>query len=114
VSLELFAEAGMDRLRAKSLQLTGYLERRVREDLDGTLGIVTPAEPDRRGCQLSLRVAGGRERGRALFEHLESIGVIGDWREPDVIRISPVPLYNRFADVDRFVGAVRDWRDGGG
>ena len=114
VSLELFAEAGMDRLRAKSLQLTGYLEKRVREDLGGTLHIVTPAEPARRGCQLSLRVDGGRERGRALFEHLESIGVVGDWREPDVIRISPVPLYNRFADVDRFVGAVRAWRDGGG
>ena len=114
VSRELFAEAGMDRLRAKSRQLTGYLEKRVREDLAGTLHIVTPAEPERRGCQLSLRVDGGRERGRALFEHLESIGVIGDWREPDVIRISPVPLYNRFADVDRFVGAVRAWRDGGG
>lgn len=114
VSLELFAEAGMDRLRAKSLQLTGYLERRVQAELADTLQIVTPAEPARRGCQLSLRVAGGRERGRALFEHLEARGVIGDWREPDVIRISPVPLYNRFADVDRFVGAVRAWRDGGG
>jgi kynureninase len=113
VSLELFAEAGMDRLRAKSLQLTGFLERRVREDLADTLAIVTPAEPDRRGCQLSLRVAGGRDRGRALFEHLEAHGVIGDWREPDVIRISPVPLYNRFADIERFVATVRDWRDGG-
>ena len=113
VSLELFAEAGMDRLREKSLRLTGYLERRVREDLAGTLQIVTPAEPERRGCQLSLRVAGGRERGRALFGFLESRGVIGDWREPDVIRISPVPLYNRFADVDRFVDQVRAWRDAG-
>ena len=113
VSLELFAEAGMDRLREKSLRLTGYLERRVREDLAGTLQIVTPAEPERRGCQLSLRVAGGRERGRALFGFLESRGVIGDWREPDVIRISPVPLYNRFADVDRFVDQARAWRDAG-
>ena len=113
VSLELFAEAGMDRLRGKSLRLTGYLERRVREDLAGTLQIVTPAEPERRGCQLSLRVAGGRERGRALFGFLEARGVIGDWREPDVIRISPVPLYNRFADVDRFVDQVRAWRDAG-
>ena len=112
VSLELFAEAGMDRLRAKSLQLTGYLERRVREELADTLQIVTPREPERRGCQLSLRVAGGREHGRALFEFLESRGVIGDWREPDVIRISPVPLYNRFADVDRFVDEARAWREG--
>ena len=112
VSLELFAEAGMDRLRAKSLQLTGYLERRVREELADTLQIVTPREPERRGCQLSLRVAGGREHGRALFEFLESRGVVGDWREPDVIRISPVPLYNRFADVDRFVDETRAWREG--
>ena len=112
VSLELFAEAGMDRLRAKSLQLTGYLERRVREELADTLQIVTPREPERRGCQLSLRVAGGREHGRALFEFLESRGVVGDWREPDVIRISPVPLYNRFADVDRFVDEARAWREG--
>ncbi len=114
VSLDLFAEAGMDRLRAKSEKLTAFLERRVRAELDGTLQIVTPAEPARRGCQLSLRVAGGRARGRALFEHLESTGIVGDWREPDVIRISPVPLYNRFVDVERFVGAVRAWRDGPG
>jgi kynureninase len=113
VSLDLFVEAGMDRLRAKSEKLTGFLERRVREELAGTLQIVTPVEAARRGCQLSLRVEGGRARGRALFEHLESIGIVGDWREPDVIRISPVPLYNRFADVERFVRAVRAWRDGG-
>ena len=52
----------------------------------------------------------GRERGRALFEHLGARGIIGDWREPDVIRISPTPLYNRFTDVLRFVQAVEAWR----
>ena len=79
----------MDALRGKSLALTGMLEALVRARLSGVLDIITPAEPQRRGCQLSLRVIGGRERGRALFEHLRSIGVLGDWREPDVIRISP-------------------------
>ena len=75
--------------------------------------MVTPSDPARRGCQLSLRVAGGRTRGRELFEHLEGRGIVGDWREPDVIRISPVPLYNRYADLHRFVDAVERWRDGG-
>lgn len=108
-SLELFEQAGMDALRAKSLQLTGYLETLVRARLHNVLQIVTPAEPERRGCQLSLRVAGGREQGRSLFEYLQSVGVLGDWREPDVIRISPTPLYNRFVDVLRFVEEVEAW-----
>ena len=109
VSLEVFAEAGMPALRRKSLSLTGYLEALIGERLHRVLDIVTPAEPDRRGCQLSLRVAGGRERGRALFEHLAAQGIIGDWREPDVIRISPAPLYNTHADVLGFARAVEDW-----
>lgn len=112
VSLELFARAGMAELRRKSLRLTGYLERLIRTHLSQTLQIVTPTAPAQRGCQLSLRVVGGRERGRALFEHLESIGIIGDWREPDVIRISPTPMYNRHTDVLDFVRAVAAWRDG--
>lgn len=110
VSLEIFQRAGIRPLRAKSERLTGYLERLIRERLADTLHIVTPAQPTRRGCQLSLRVLAGRERGRALFEHLGQRGIIGDWREPDVIRISPTPLYNRFEDVLRFVQAVEAWR----
>jgi kynureninase len=112
VSLELFAEAGMDRLRAKSEKLTAHLESLIRARCAETLQVVTPSDPVRRGCQLSLRVAGGRTRGRELFEYLEARGIVGDWREPDVIRISPVPLYNRFADLHRFVDAVETWRDG--
>ena len=73
-------------------------------------GDLARAEPERRGCQLSLRVTGGRERGRELFDYLTSIGTIGDWREPDVIRISPVPLYNTHADVLRFARTVQEWR----
>ena len=114
VSLELFAEAGMGRLRERSERLTGYLEALIRRDCADVLQVVTPAEPARRGCQLSLRVAGGRERGRALFEFLSERGIIGDWREPDVIRISPAPLYNSHADIRRFAAAVVLWREGGG
>ncbi|TNJ34489.1 kynureninase [Arenimonas terrae] len=113
VSLELFAEAGMDRLRAKSEKLTAHLEALIAARCADVLDVVTPSNPARRGCQLSLRVAGGRARGRELFEYLETRGIVGDWREPDVIRISPVPLYNRYADLHRFVDAVERWRDGG-
>ena len=110
VSLEVFHRAGMARLRQKSLQLTGYLEALIRERLADTLQVVTPREPSRRGAQLSLRVMGGRAQGRALFEFLAASGVLGDWREPDVIRISPAPLYNTHADVLRFVRTVEAWR----
>ncbi|HJR73456.1 MAG TPA: kynureninase [Luteimonas sp.] len=108
-SLELFEQAGMSALREKSLKLTGYLESLIRERLGSTLQIATPREPERRGCQLSLRVLGGRERGRSLFEHLATLGVLGDWREPDVIRISPTPMYNNHADILRFIRAVEKW-----
>ena len=111
-SLDLFDRVGMPALRRKSQQLTGYLEALIRAGLTDTLEIVTPAETARRGAQLSLRVSGGRAQGRALFEHLAANGVLGDWREPDVIRISPIPLYNTHADVLRFARAVESWRDG--
>jgi kynureninase len=114
-SLDLFAQAGMPALRAKSERLTGDLESLIRAHLGHVLQIVTPASPVERGCQLSLRVIGGRgmagrSAGRALFEFLASRGVLGDWREPDVIRISPAPLYNTHADVLRFVRAVQEWQ----
>ena len=76
------------------------------------LSIATPSEPENRGCQLSLRVHGGRARGRELFDYLCAHGIIGDWREPDVIRISPTPMYNRYSDLVGFVEAVEAWRDG--
>ena len=113
VSLELFSRAGLPALRAKSEKLTAYLEAQVLARLHNVLEIVTPAQPERRGCQLSLRVRGGRDRGRALFDYLVAQGIVGDWREPDVIRISPVPLYNTFADVQRFTSAVGAWSEGG-
>ena len=113
VSLEIFRRTGMTQLRAKSVQLTGYLEWLVQTQLADVLVVVTPAAPERRGAQLSIRVIDGRERGRALFEYLTEHGIIGDWREPDVIRISPAPLYNRFADCLAFAEAVRVWSHGG-
>jgi kynureninase len=112
VSLEIFRRAGMDRLREKSLQLTGYLEWLVQTQLADVLQVVTPAEPAHRGARFALGVTGARNRPRALFEHLMANGTIGDWREPDVIRISPAPLYNRFADCLAFAEAVRAWSRG--
>src|SRR5690606_30149682 len=112
-SLEQFDRAGgMAALRDKSLRITGLLEELIRGRLSDVLQIVTPAEPQRRGAQLSLRVLAGREQGRALFEHLRSHGILGDWREPDVIRISPAPLYNRYADVLALDEEVERWRAG--
>ena len=108
-SLELFERAGMDRLRVKSERLTGYLEALIQARLSQVLQVVTPGDASRRGAQLSLRVRAGRDAGRALFEHLAAHGVVGDWREPDVIRISPAPLYNNHADVLRFARAVEAW-----
>ncbi len=110
-SLEVFHRAGMDRLRAKSIELTAYLEALIRARLQDTIEVVTPRETERRGCQLSLRVIGGRARGRALFEHLLARGIIGDWREPDVIRVAPTPLYNRYLDAWKLVEAIAGWRE---
>lgn len=110
-SLDLFDKAGgMQALRAKSEKLTGFLESLIRARVGDVLQIVTPSDPAQRGAQLSLRVVGGRERGRELFDYLVSVGTLGDWREPDVIRISPAPMYNRFMDVYRFVEEVETWR----
>jgi len=105
-SLEIFAEAGMDALRSKSLQLSGYLEMLLKDALGEQVEILTPLAPSQRGCQLSVRLHGGATRGRNLFRQLEGRGIVCDWREPDVIRIAPVPLYNRFTDVHTFVATV--------
>jgi kynureninase len=112
-SLDQFERATMPELRAKSERLTGYLETLIRTGLADALQILTPSESARRGCQLSIRVAGGRDRGRSLFDYLAAHGVLGDWREPDVIRISPTPLYNTHSDVLRFARCTQEWRDVG-
>jgi kynureninase len=109
VSLSIFRRAGMGALRAKSEALTAYFDALIREHAGDVLEITTPREPSRRGCQLSLRVKGPREAGRSLFDHLHARGIVVDWREPDVIRAAPTPLYNRRIDCLRFVLAVREW-----
>lgn len=100
-SLEIFERAGgMPKLVAKSRQLTGWFARQVEEKLGDSLEILTPAE---RGCQLSLRSRDPRLPGKAVKQQLDAAGFETDWREPDVIRAAPVPLYNRFSDVAAFV-----------
>ncbi len=97
-SLDLFDSAGMEALRAKSLQLTAFLEHLLDEADKGRnmYRIITPRDPAARGCQLSLLTD---DRGKALFQYLSEHGVMADWREPNVIRFAPTPLYNRFEDV---------------
>jgi kynureninase len=97
-ALDVFDEAGMAALRLKSERLTGYLEYLLAQAADPTVEILTPRDPAARGCQISLRLS---ERARERFDALHEQGVIGDFREPDVIRLAPVPLYNSFHDVWR-------------
>lgn len=105
-SLAEFRAAGMDRLRQKSLKLTAFLEEgihAVAHSTGSSLEILTPSDPEARGCQLSV-VAHGH--GKALFDHLTQNGVIVDWREPAVIRLAPVPMYNSFGDVAEFLNVL--------
>ena len=103
-SLDIFDEVGMKPLRAKSLLLTGYLEYLIDTQLSGKVEICTAREPSMRGCQLSLRV---KDVGHSIYDKLLAEGVIVDWREPYVIRVAPVPLYNRFADIFDFVEILK-------
>jgi kynureninase len=99
-SMEIFSEAGMERLRAKSVSLTTYMEFLLRQNNSPKFSIITPCEPERRGAQLSIRLA---DLGRDICDRLAVDGVIGDWREPDTFRVAAVPLYNSYRDVFRFV-----------
>jgi len=107
-SLDVFMEAGgMEPLREKSLRLTAYLEWLLAREIGDSVEILTPEDPVRRGCQLSLRVK-SYGSGRTVLEKLEASGVTCDWRDPDVIRVAPVPLYNRYEEVHRFVEILRN------
>jgi kynureninase len=111
-ALEMFRAADIAELRAKSVRLTTYTERLMRERCGNDVRIITPEALEERGCQLSFRVSGGQKRGRRIFDALAVRGVICDWREPDVIRIAPVPFYNRFIDVfdmvEELVAALKE------
>ena len=104
-SLTLFEQAGLQRLRQKSLTLTGYLEYLL-DRLAPDVRLITPRAAESRGCQLSVRIGGPQGAGPRVFQALTGRGVIGDWREPDTIRLAPVPLYNSFADVFRAAEAL--------
>jgi kynureninase len=100
-SLDLFERAGIKNLRKKSLLLTGFMEYLLKSIpySDELFTIITPVNADARGCQLSLLM---KKAGKKVFEQITKAGVIADWREPDVIRVAPVPMYNNFEDVFRF------------
>ena len=106
-ALEHFQSAGMEALREKSVKLTAFCEelllKEVRPALQQSiyqdLSIITPEDPNQRGCQLSIVI---KANGKGFFDHISQQGVIADWREPDVLRIAPVPLYNSFEEVARF------------
>jgi kynureninase len=106
-SLDIFEEAGMDRLHAKRKKLSAYLYtmmKDIADKLPGKIEIITPYKEEERGCQVSMLM---KEKGKKIFDGLLSEAVISDWREPDVIRIAPVPLYNTFEDIWRF-GEITD------
>ena len=99
-SMDVFDEVGMERLRAKSLRLTGYLEYLLDQNRTENYSIITPRDPEQRGAQLSIRL---KKHGQAILEILMAQGIFCDWREPDILRVAPVPLYNMFMDVFQFV-----------
>jgi kynureninase len=104
-SLDVFAEAGMDKLRKKSIKLTGFLEYLLDGLKDERIHIITPRNTEERGCQLSIQV---KNADKSLHKKLSTAGVISDWREPDVIRVAPVPLYNSFEDVFIFTERLKN------
>ncbi len=103
-SLDVFHRAGFDNLITKSKKLTGYLEFLLNEINNPNINIITPSNPEERGCQLSIQV---KNANKEVHTRLTKAGVISDWREPDVIRVAPAPLYNSFEDVFEFVERLK-------
>jgi kynureninase len=110
-SLEIFQRAGMHRIREKSIALTGFLQQLIETRLGGLVDVITPSPVAERGCQLSLRIARPAAEAKRCHDLLVAAGVVGDWREPDVLRLAPAPLYNSYSDVlaavEALVHAVR-------
>jgi kynureninase len=107
-ALDQFAAVGLPALAAKSRELTGWLERLLDERLGDRIEILTPRDPHWRGAQLSIRLRDARGRGRALFDAMIARGLTCDWREPDVIRLAPAPLYNSFEDCCHAVALIEE------
>jgi kynureninase len=108
-SLDVFDEAGFENLRVKAVRLTGFLEYLIDAIEDDRIGIITPRNPEERGCQLSIQV---RNADKSLHSALMEQGVVSDWREPDVIRVAPTPLYNTFEDVYHFTERLKSILNG--
>ncbi len=102
-SLDLFQRAGMEQLHAKSQRLTNYLAYLLEKVCGDRVSIITPAAPQARGAQISISVNTRPQDGKRIHEQLGLARVVCDWREPNVIRVAPVPLYNRFVDLFEFV-----------
>ena len=103
-SLDLFNTAGFSNLVTKSKSLTGFLEYLIEDLKNPKINIITPKNPQERGCQLSIQV---KDANRQLHTLLTQSGVISDWREPDVIRVAPAPLYNSYQDVYKFIQRLK-------
>ena len=103
-SLAIFDEAGFENIRTKSVKITNYLEYLLKEIEGDQIEIITPQNPEERGCQLSIKV---KNANKDLFDKLMAAGVISDWREPNVIRVAPAPLYNSFEDVYKMVERLK-------
>lgn len=109
-SLDVFEEAGFENITKKSKELTGFLEFLLEDLKDENLKIITPQNPNERGCQLSVQFL---DADKTLFDKLTQQGVVADWREPHVIRLAPAPLYNSFEDVYSFVQILKEIRYAG-
>ncbi|MCT4697969.1 kynureninase [Tenacibaculum haliotis] len=103
-SLDMFTEVGMEALGEKSEKLTGYFEFLINQIDSEDIKIITPSNPKERGCQLSIQV---KNADKSLHKKLTENNIITDWREPDVIRCAPVPMYNSFEDVFRMVSILK-------
>lgn len=103
-SLEIFDEAGMKALTTKSKLLTAYLFYLLKSINHPGISVITPDDEQQRGAQVSIRI---KNSNKDLFYKLEEQGVICDWREPDVIRLAPVPLYNSFEDIYQFIELLK-------
>jgi kynureninase len=107
-SLQIFQDAGITALREKSAQLTDYFVHLINTRLGKQITLITPTATEARGAMLSLRLRAQRDQARTIHEQLMQRGFSCDWREPDVIRATPAPLYNRHAEVWRFVDTLHD------
>jgi len=103
-SLDIFDDAGFDNIREKAIKLTGFLEYLLLEIKDERIEMITPTNPQERGSQISIKLKGATKQ---LFDDLMKAGVISDWREPNVIRLAPISLYNSYQDVYQMVQILK-------